>query len=87
MTEPSPKKTAEQPKIVPSRTAKYKGKWVAIIRYSTKNCRVCPLADFEKLSLSEECWSSTAELVPTAELLELTEPKKIKKKKAAKKAS
>jgi len=64
------------------RTAKHKGKKVNIIRFSTKNCRICPSELYEKRNASETPWSESCELVPTSELSEIKELSEKKKKKA-----
>jgi len=73
--------TETQAAPAPTRTAKYKNKKVAIIRYSTKNCRICPMTEYEAKVNSDVCFSDSCELVPTNELTEVTDVKKTKKKK------
>jgi len=66
------------------RTANHKGQQVNIIRFSTKNCRICPSKLYEKRNASDVPWSESCELVPTSELSNIKVVKE-EKKKAAKK--
>jgi len=69
-----------------STTATHKGKNVVVIRKGEKQCRICPINEYEKRAASDVRFSESCELVPTSELSNIKKVEQPKKKKAQKAA-